>query len=716
MPYQNNNNRIVPDGTQGLTSITPETKVVNKEIKYKLDTDNQAALLGQSLRKLGQGIIDFNKSGTLQKIADENMMEAIMNDNKQGKQLHDFNEALKDMPEEKRNVFMRGFYKESYKKLAAKDYGEKFYSDLNSNPEYYKMTEQEYDKYMNDKITATRELMQNSGLETRQVAAILENMNTAVNQHRANYLVNNAKYLKQQTINKTISTGLTDLRNVIYHTPKSEQYTALKEGIQNIVQFSTEAGLTQDDIIDEVVYKIGSILPQQIGSDPNSTMDLASYFKVLSEVEVNGKKLSEIAPNFEYNVRQGYLTAKRQSTAEERMEYENEIYQDKINQDKAEKAALTYYIQNQDKPVDELMQGLNEITSQYGVDVTLPVLQKIGTKKSVLNSLNEKDVTSDENSLSELDRAFLAGELSEEKILNHWDKLNRTDRNNYIAKYLTQEKREEAAEAKQVSNAYKTLNNQIKQNLKAKSPWYTELNKASKQDAQDFVNAVTSIDNALAEGSITEAEAYRRKKQALQLAEYKMKQTRSNEEAKQVKKAPIKSPDSLMSAQYCRENVYWYTSNYNEKTEKEAYVDLDFTRGKVPTILKSGYNYRRKHPVTGKVQPHYGVDIAMPENTALYLPEGCTGVVISSSNNSHPEMGKWAMIKITNKKGESVYMKCFHLNWALAAGLKITRQTAFAKSGNTGKSSGAHLHSEFIDESGTQRLTAKEVENLLMSK
>ena len=100
--------------------------------------------------------------------------------------------------------------------------------------------------------------------------------------------------------------------------------------------------------------------------------------------------------------------------------------------------------------------------------------------------------------------------------------------------------------------------------------------------------------------------------------------------------------------------------------------------------ITSKYGYRI-HPVTGvKVSFHNGLDLAIPANTPLHAP--ARGTVTSSFYNS-----KGGNQIIITHPG-NIKTGYAHLNSKVAKGYKLKKNEIFAYSGNTGASTGAHLH------------------------
>lgn len=126
-------------------------------------------------------------------------------------------------------------------------------------------------------------------------------------------------------------------------------------------------------------------------------------------------------------------------------------------------------------------------------------------------------------------------------------------------------------------------------------------------------------------------------------------------------------------------NKYW---NQNGESLKKAFLKapLKFSR------VSSGFSYRRKHPVTGVVKPHTGVDYAAPKGTPV-MSIG-DGKVLSKG---------WAggggnTVKIRHN---SVYTTAYlHLS-KYAAGLKVGQYVSQGEVigyvGATGTATGPHL-------------------------
>lgn len=105
--------------------------------------------------------------------------------------------------------------------------------------------------------------------------------------------------------------------------------------------------------------------------------------------------------------------------------------------------------------------------------------------------------------------------------------------------------------------------------------------------------------------------------------------------------------------------------------------------------VSSPFNPRRFHPVTRRIAPHKGVDFGVPSGTPIIAP--ADGVV---EHVAYQAGGAGRYIKLRHGgQYATVYM---HLSKPLVrVGQAVKKGDRIALSGNTGRSTGAHLHYEF---------------------
>ena len=98
----------------------------------------------------------------------------------------------------------------------------------------------------------------------------------------------------------------------------------------------------------------------------------------------------------------------------------------------------------------------------------------------------------------------------------------------------------------------------------------------------------------------------------------------------------------------------------------------------------------RVHPITKERKSHNGVDIAVPRGTKIYSAVKGTVVLAEYSSSA----GNW--VKVQTESGWTVVM--MHMDsLAVSAGQEVEKGDFLGYSGNTGNSTGPHLHLEVRD-------------------
>ncbi|WP_215846605.1 murein DD-endopeptidase MepM [Pantoea bituminis] len=124
-----------------------------------------------------------------------------------------------------------------------------------------------------------------------------------------------------------------------------------------------------------------------------------------------------------------------------------------------------------------------------------------------------------------------------------------------------------------------------------------------------------------------------------------------------------------------------------------------------PTVkqyrVSSNFNPRRLNPVTGRVAPHKGVDFALPIGTPV-LAVGDGEIVVAKNGGA---AGNYVAIR----HGRQYMTRYMHMKKVLVKpGQKVKRGDRIGLSGNTGRSTGPHLHFEiWINNQAVNPLTAK---------
>ena len=104
-------------------------------------------------------------------------------------------------------------------------------------------------------------------------------------------------------------------------------------------------------------------------------------------------------------------------------------------------------------------------------------------------------------------------------------------------------------------------------------------------------------------------------------------------------------------------------------------------------LVSSYYGYR-KNPITGSDEIHRGVDIAVPEGTAVYAAHD--GTVTAAAYDAG--YGNYAVIEKDGYATKYAHMESLNVG----AGQAVIKGDAIGAAGNTGSSTGSHLHIECL--------------------
>lgn len=153
-----------------------------------------------------------------------------------------------------------------------------------------------------------------------------------------------------------------------------------------------------------------------------------------------------------------------------------------------------------------------------------------------------------------------------------------------------------------------------------------------------------------------------------------------------------KLQSSLIGARICTagKDYYLFQLDKGKFYDRNAmYLENNFIQSPIlePYRISSKFNLNRLNPVTGQISPHAGVDFAVPTGTPV-LAVGDGEVIIS-------KYSKIAGNYIEIKHNYQCITRYMHLKKILVKpGQKVKKGDQIALSGNTGRSTGPHLHFE----------------------
>jgi len=133
--------------------------------------------------------------------------------------------------------------------------------------------------------------------------------------------------------------------------------------------------------------------------------------------------------------------------------------------------------------------------------------------------------------------------------------------------------------------------------------------------------------------------------------------------------------------------AFLFKDSYYDKSG--AGLERAFSRYPVSKTyrISSHFNPKRRHPITKLIRPHNGTDFATPKGT----PIKATGDGVVTEVKKHPYAGLYIKIK----HGQKYKTRYLHLQKSyVRKGQTVSRGQKIALSGNSGRSTGAHLHYE----------------------
>lgn len=129
-------------------------------------------------------------------------------------------------------------------------------------------------------------------------------------------------------------------------------------------------------------------------------------------------------------------------------------------------------------------------------------------------------------------------------------------------------------------------------------------------------------------------------------------------------------------------NLYW---NPEGESMRRAFLKapLEFKR------ISSGFSYSRRHPVTGKVRPHTGVDYAAKAGTPVVAIGD--GTVIAASYGACGKAGGNAVKIRHNSVYTTAYLHLSRYGQGIKSGTRVRQGQVIGYVGSTGSSTGPHL-------------------------
>lgn len=254
-----------------------------------------------------------------------------------------------------------------------------------------------------------------------------------------------------------------------------------------------------------------------------------------------------------------------------------------------------------------------------------------------------------------------------------------------LEKKLSEQSKQKQELMKQVQAKYGDTIQDI-QELEVEADFLAEQKKAIEQEQKRQKEAAEAAARAAAEEAKKQAEA----------AKQQAEEAKKVQEAQQSKQT-TQSTESTESTQSSSSS----SSSNNSSSSSNSSNSSNTSSAETPSEVSSSFIWpasgtvtsefgMRVHPVTGQRKLHAGIDIANSSGTPIYAP--ASGTVIRSGVMS----GYGNVVFITHNMNGQVYTTVYgHLEASLvSAGQTVSQGQQIALMGNTGISTGPHLHFE----------------------
>ncbi len=664
MAYQNNNSRVTPEAKEDRT-LKPAATPVNKLINYNPAFNQGNATMwnntATALASIGKGMVDMDNLWRRQ--SEENAIKAAWETNAENRD--QWKEVSKNI---KGAAKFNPYNKDAYNRLKSMDIMRAGLMEFMTTPDLDKM---DADKFYQLQQTKNQEIltaMKEAKLSPKDYGDALVQWNTSLKSIEENYVLKKAEHTFKQAQTKMASDMSFELASTMLENPDLDKSIACKSVIDNKIQQMSELGWAAETQVGVLFASAKGFLAK------NADMITGAEFKAaVSEIVIDGKKASEIIPNFDAQVRDLYRQAQKDIYEDKSFAYQNHQLDLKIASQNAMKDMYDWSKQNPNASYTEVLAQTQSIVEKYGLEEEgFSFIKEMAGDKETLRTMME--VKSDPATLQSLGAQAALGELNGAEVnqavldgkLNWRDALSFSDRVN----------RDLKADLSAVKTQYTNFNTKL-----GKNGLYGKTLGADSKDLQELQLKANETINLLNRGEINVDEAQKRIQDTERIAEAKVK----------LKNFKATNDSFLLNANYIRTQT---APIYNRERAIAAFNQLGLERNtigaKVKADVTSAPNDNRK--INGKAAPHKGYDLGATPQTKIHNVN-MRGTVIYAGYDKG--FGNYAVIKYDNGS----YMRVGHMATSTShlQGKTILAGQYIGNAGNTGFSTGTHLHVDFWD-------------------
>ena len=662
MAYQNNNNRIVPNAVEDR-NLKPAATPTDKMIKYNPNMGTENAVMwkntGTALASIGKGLVDMDNIWLQQ--AAENAIRAQALTEAEGGNKKDWAEVSKRV---KGAAIFNPYNDDAYRSIQAKDIATAAYLDFATTPDIEKLDPEKYAQLQQTTSQKMIEAYKQSGLSPKDYGHALVNYKANTDKLYEAYTQKHAVYIDQRLATKMASDLSFNSGLNVYNS--EDKVTALKVQIQESINQMTELGKSTDWQTSVIYAGMKGFLAKN-----GDAISLAEFQAATSDLEINGEKLSEVIPDYEYKLKQLHKDAQQAIYNDKEFAYQSHQLDLKIAAQGAMKDMYEWTTQNPNASYQSILAKSQAVISQYGLEEegfsflnemsrdqkTFMEFQEVKTNPDVAQTLASKmflgTLTEDD-----INEAVLNREINYKDGFSLYDRLNR--------------------EAKAQTTAVTQNFNELDRKLK-KNGYYGQNLGVNSEDTKEIQRQANTLINDFKEGKASAEEVNVGLQNLNRIAAAKI----------QLKNVKATNDSFLLNKNYIRSQK---APSYNAKTAIDAFNKLAIERGKlgqkINADITSAPNDNRV--INGKASPHKGYDLAATNKTHVHNIN-MRGVCVAAGYDSG--FGNYVVIKYDN----GTYMRLGHLSTSTTYLQKriIPAGMVLGYAGSTGFSTGVHVHADF---------------------
>lgn len=713
MPYQNNNNRLVPQA-EGLTSITPQAHITNQEIKVqaRLNEARNFQNTANALAALGKGLVDTDKM--MQRKAEDEAIKHIMEDDVAGNNQHLWSEASKRI---KGFARLNPYIKDSYQRLAGKEIANKFIYELAALPNAEKLNQTDYTSIIRDKQTEFLNTLKNNGISSRHANEAIASFQSNINNLLGRQKIANNEYTYTMAVNKLQETLLTGATQAFYNNEGAARQAAFEENLKYYYTQAQALGIPVDDIYKKGLKPLLDNLTERLVLDDNLNHSLDDIIETVKGFNIDGVTMETFNPNWTFDLREKYNNLSLQQTRKMFEDYNIEKKKQAINEDKAMDELGQFIVENPNADNNALTDKIAELANKYeDGSLIFNLTSRINTYQNAQLKMNKEPM---EDALyNEFIAKAYTGALSKEELFSLTGDMSTSQFASLLNVITHGEERQERALKKEAEQNLKVENAKEKEASKQLKNYTSKLYKVLDKklpDADnikgklgrlkyenDFKEALTSTILSAENGTITYQEAMKRVNKLVEDVDTKYGRYEEALKAQEGVRSNDFKPIDILSLEKRKKMNMPLLQEYNDKQAIKAITAMGIVDSKTPITITSSMQKQRKFDN----RPHQAYDLGLKEGTLLKLPKGIRyGKVVAAG--FHKDLGNYSLIQL-GKTGEYGYIRLAHLKSSPKSGTELGMGAVMGVSGNTGFSTGSHLDIEFWNKNGRARMLAKD--------